>query len=95
MVKYVVIIIDAYKILSNILLSRLTPYAEEIIGDSQCVFQLNRSTIDCVFCIHQILEKKWEYNEAVHQPFTELKPIQLRERSSLKSEYGMPLKLVR
>jgi len=27
-----------YKILSNILLSRLTPYAEEIIGDHQCGF---------------------------------------------------------
>jgi len=26
----------AYKILSNILLSRLTPYGEEIIGDYQC-----------------------------------------------------------
>jgi hypothetical protein len=28
----------AYKILSNILLSRLTPYAEEIIGDYECGF---------------------------------------------------------
>jgi len=27
-----------YKILSNILLSRLTPYAEKIIGDHQCGF---------------------------------------------------------
>jgi hypothetical protein len=27
-----------YKILSNILLSRLIPYAEEIIGDQQCGF---------------------------------------------------------
>jgi len=27
-----------YKILSNILLSRLTPYAEEIIGDHKCGF---------------------------------------------------------
>ena len=27
-----------YKILSNILLSRLTPYAEEIIGEHQCGF---------------------------------------------------------
>jgi len=27
-----------YKILSNILLSSLTPYAEEIIGDHQCGF---------------------------------------------------------
>ena len=31
-----------YKILSNILLSRLTPYAEEIIGDHQCGFRRNR-----------------------------------------------------
>jgi len=28
-----------YKILSNILLLRLTPYAAEIIGDHQCGFQ--------------------------------------------------------
>ena len=29
---------STYKILSNILLSRLTPYAQEIIGDYQCGF---------------------------------------------------------
>jgi len=47
-----------YEILSNILLPRLTPYAEEIIGDYQCGFQHNRSTADHMFCICQILEKK-------------------------------------
>ena len=31
-----------YKILSNILLSRLIPYAEEIIGDHQCGFRRNK-----------------------------------------------------
>ena len=45
-----------YKILSNILLSRLIPYAEEVIGDHQCGFQRNRSTTDHIFCIRQILE---------------------------------------
>jgi hypothetical protein len=35
-----------YKILVNILLSRLTPYAEEIIGDRQCGFRGNSSTIE-------------------------------------------------
>ena len=54
-----------YKILSNILLSRLAPYAKEIIGDHQCGFRRNRSTIDHIF-IRQMLEKKWEYNEEVH-----------------------------
>jgi hypothetical protein len=34
----------SFKILSNILLSRLTPtpYADEIIGDRRCVFRRNR-----------------------------------------------------
>ena len=33
-----------YKIVSNIFLSKLTPDAEEIIGDNQCGFRHNRST---------------------------------------------------
>ena len=33
-----------YKILSTFLLTRLIPYAEEIIWDHQCGFQHNRST---------------------------------------------------
>ena len=49
-----------YKILSNILLSRLTPYVEEIIEDHQGGLRRNRSTTDHIFCIRQILEKKLE-----------------------------------
>ena len=56
-----------YKILSNILLSRLTPYEEEIIGHHKWGFSANRSASNHIVCIYQILEKKWEYNEAVHQ----------------------------
>jgi hypothetical protein len=33
----------------------------------------NRSTTDHIFCIRQKLEKKWEYNEAVHQLFIDVK----------------------
>jgi hypothetical protein len=47
---------------SNILLCKLIPYADKIIGDHQCGFRHNRSTTDQIFYIHQILEKKWEYN---------------------------------
>jgi hypothetical protein len=47
----------SYKILSNILLSRLNPYIDEIIGDHQSGLQHNRSTTDQIFCIHQILLK--------------------------------------
>ena len=62
-----------YKILSNILLSMLIPNAEEVIRDHQYGFRRNRSTTDHIFCIRQILEKKWEYNEAVLQLFIDFK----------------------
>ena len=62
-----------YKILSNTLLSKLTASAEEIVVDYQCGFPRNRSTADHILCICRILEKKWEYNEAVHQLFIYLK----------------------
>jgi len=46
-----------YKILTNIVLSGLTPYAEEIIGDHQCGYRRYRSTTDHVFCIVKYLRK--------------------------------------
>jgi hypothetical protein len=58
----------SYKNVSDIL-SRSSPYVNEIIGDRHCGFQCNRSTTDKIFCICQILEKKLEYNETVYQPF--------------------------
>ena len=88
-----------YKILSNILLSRLTPYAEEIIGDHECGFRRNRSTTDHMFCIRQILEKKWEYNEAVHQLFMDFKKaydsVRREVLYNILIEFGIPMKLVR
>jgi hypothetical protein len=62
-----------YKVLSNILLSKLTPYAGEIIEYYNCGFERKRSTADHILCIHQKLEKKWEYYEAAHQLFIEFK----------------------
>jgi Reverse transcriptase (RNA-dependent DNA polymerase). len=56
-------------LLSNLLLSRMTPYANEIIGEYQCNFRRDRSTIGHIFSIRQILEKKWEYNKYVCQLF--------------------------
>jgi hypothetical protein len=63
----------SYKILSNILLARLNPYADEIIGDHQCGSRHNRSTTVQILYIRQILEKKWEYNDTVHQLFIDFK----------------------
>jgi hypothetical protein len=89
----------AYKILSSILLARLTLYVNEVIGDHQCGFRRNRSIMDQIFYILQILEKKWEHNGTVHQLFIDSKKVY----DSIKREvlynillvFGIPKKLVR
>ena len=90
---------NKFEILSNILLSRLIPYAKEIIGDHQCGFRRNRSTIDHIFCIRQIFEKKWEYNEEVHQLFIDFKKsydsVRREVLYKILPEFGIPRKLVR
>jgi len=90
---------NTYKILSKILQSRLTPYAEEIIGDHQCRFRRNRSTIDHIFCIRQIPEKIWEYNQSVHQNFMDFKKaydsVRREVLSSNRLEFSISMKLVR
>jgi hypothetical protein len=89
----------AYKILSNILLARLTPYVNEIIGDHQCGFRRNRSTADQIFYIQQILKKKWEYNGTVHQLFIDFKKaydsVKREVLYNIILEFGIPKKLVR
>jgi hypothetical protein len=73
-------------------LSRLTPYAQEIIGDHQHGF---RSYIQ-----HSSnTREKWEYNEALHQLFINFKKaydsVGRKVLYKLLIEFGMPMKLVR
>ena len=87
-----------YEILSNILLSRLVPYAKEIIGDHQCDFRCNRSTIDhTIFFIRQMHEKKWEYKE-VHKLFIDFKEacdsVRREVLYKILIEFGIPRKRV-
>jgi len=62
-----------YKVLSGILYTRLTVYAEEILGEHQCGFRANRSTIDHTFTIRQTQEKAYEYNIHLHNLFLDFK----------------------
>jgi hypothetical protein len=80
--------------LSNILLPRLIPYADEIPGDHQCGFRRNRSTTDQIFYIRQILEKKWECNGTVHQLFYDFKKaydsVRREALYNTLNEFGIP-----
>ena len=62
-------------------------------------FSTQRWTIDHIFCIRQILEKKWEYNEEVHQLFIDFKKAYDSVRRAVLYKilivFGIPKKLVR
>jgi hypothetical protein len=54
----------------------------------------------CIYIrIRQILEKKWEYNEAVHQLFIDFKKaydsVRREALYNILIEFGIPKKLVR
>ena len=89
----------SYKSISNVLLSRLNLYAEEIIGDRQCRFRSNTSIADYIFYVRKILEKKQEFNEAVHQLFVDFKKaydsVRREVLYNISIEFVIPVKLVR
>jgi hypothetical protein len=97
--RWISLLSTSYTILSNILLSRLSPCIDEIIGDHKCGFWRNRSITDEVFCIRQILETKLDYNETVHQLFIDFKKaydsVRREVLYNILREFGIPTKLVR
>jgi len=64
-----------------------------------CIYENIRTIIDHIFCIRQILEKKWEYNEEVHQIFVDFKKaydsVRREVLNKILIEFGIPRKLVR
>jgi hypothetical protein len=54
---------------------------------------------DQIFCIRRILEKKWEYNETVHQLFIDFKKsydsVMWEVLYNILMECGVPMELVR
>ena len=52
------------------------------------------STTDHIFCIRQILEKKWEHNEEVHQLFIDFKKaydsVRREALYNILIEFGTP-----
>ena len=73
----------AYKILSTILFTRISPDAKNITGNYQCGFQKNRSTVNQIFTLTQILERQRNLvlKHIIYSLIVSLHMIQLRESS--------------
>ena len=62
----------AHKIFAIILNQRPADFTEAILGDFQSGFRPNRSTIDNIFMVRQIIEKCHEYNVDIYNIFSRL-----------------------
>ena len=104
-IKHIAVIIEAYhfcQLRTSFIQHPIVKFISictENTGDHQCGFRRSRSTTDHMFCIRQILEKKWEYNEAVHQPFVNFKEAYDSVRRevflNILMEFVIPRKLLR
>ena len=88
------LLLTTYKCLSNILLSTLTPHAEEITGDHLCGFLCNRSITDHTFCIRQILAQ-FSGATAIYRLQAAYDPGGREILYNILIEFGIAMKLVR
>lgn len=88
----------AYKIFSNVLFDRLLPHAEQIVGQYQAGFRPERSTIDQIFVLRQMVEKTLEFNIQTHHLFIDFKAaydsISREKLVAALNDFGIPAKLI-
>jgi len=89
----------SYKLLSNILLTRINPYIKEIIGEYQAGFMLGKSTTDQIHIVKQVVEKSHEYNKDTYLLFVDFKAaydsINRDKLWEVMESLGIPAKLTR
>jgi len=84
----------AFKILSNIILGKIKPYIENVMGDYQNGFRHGRSVIDNIFSLKIINEELWEYNESVQYLFIAFQKAHRATLWECMKEFKLPTKLI-
>jgi len=58
---------------TSLLLERINPYVNEIVGDYQRGFKKGKSTVDYIFALKKIMVKHYEFDIELHVIFINFK----------------------
>ena len=87
------------KLFMRVLLNRIKPIIENKLREEQAGFRRGRSTIDQIYSIRRIIEKRWEYGLQTYCAFVDLqKAYDSVWRSAMwrvAKSYGIPSKIIR
>jgi len=88
----------AYKIFLNIILGKIKPYIEKVMGDYQNGYRDGRSVIDNIFAFGIINKKLWECNQCVQYLFIDFQKaydsIHRDAQWKCMKEFKIPTKLI-
>ncbi|KAL4123073.1 hypothetical protein QTP88_015305 [Uroleucon formosanum] len=62
-----------YKVYTSLILERINPYVNEIVGEYQSGFRKGKSTLDHIFTLRQIMAKFYEFDKELHLIFIDYK----------------------
>lgn len=57
----------------SLLLERINPYVNEVVGDYQSGFRKGKSTLDHIFTLRQIITRFYEFDKELHHIFLDYK----------------------
>lgn len=84
---------------TGIIINKIKPYLRDIIGDYQCSLMSGRSTIDHIFTVKQLIEKRYEFNKDLHMLFINYKQaydtVNRKTLWSALITFGVQTKIVR
>lgn len=69
--KRISLLHTSYKILTTLIMEPLNPCISDIVGEYQCGFKKDISTIDLTRTTRQIPEKHYEYNNNLYLIFVD------------------------